>query len=103
VIHHSFTGHFAIREGDWKLNMFRGSGGSLEPRFIEPEEGEASYELYNLKDDPGETLNLYFEHPDIVEQLTREISRIVIDGRSTPGSTQEYVSENWEQITWMEL
>lgn len=101
VIHHSASGHFAIRQGDWKLNMFRGSGGSLQPRLLEPEEGEAPYELYNLEDDPGETRNLYFEHPEMVEQLTREISRIVIDGRSTPGSPQEYENGNWKQITWM--
>ena len=102
VIHHSFTGHFAIRQGDWKLNMFRGSGGSLEPEFFIPEEGEAPYELYNLKEDPGETVNLYFDHPEIVQGLTREITRIVKDGRTTPGSPQEYVSESWKQITWMD-
>ena len=102
VIHHSASGHFAIREGDWKLNMFRGSGGSLEPNFIEPEEGEAKYELYNLKDDPGEQNNLYFEHPEIVERLTGEITRIVRDGRTTPGLPQEYVSDRWDQITWMD-
>jgi arylsulfatase A len=102
VIHHSISGHFAIREGDWKLNMFRGSGGSLEPRFFVPEKGEAIYELYNLKKDPGECTNLYFEHPEIVERLTLEITRIVTEGRSTPGAPQKYVGEPWEQLTWMD-
>ena len=102
VIHHSASGHFAIREGDWKLNMFRGSGGSLEPKFIVPEEGEAIYELYNLKNDPEETLNLYFEHPEIVKDLTTKITRIVVDGRSTPGTPQEYVKGEWKQIQWMD-
>jgi len=102
VIHHSASGHFAIREGDWKLNMFRGSGGSLKPKFIVPEEVEAIYELYNLKDDPGETNNLYFEHPEIVEDLTAKITRIIADGRSTPGTPQEYVKGKWKQITWIE-
>ncbi len=32
VIHHSASGYFAIRAGQWKLNMIRGSGGSLAPR-----------------------------------------------------------------------
>ena len=102
VIHHSASGHFAIREGKWKLNMFRGSGGSLKPKFIEPKAGEAKYELYNLEEDPGETLNLYFEHPEIVEELTNKISRIVEDGRSTPGTPQNYKRGDWEQITWMD-
>ncbi len=102
VIHHSFTGHFAIREGKWKLNMFRGSGGSLKPAIIEPEDGEAIYELYDLEKDPGETTNLYFEHPEIVERLTAEITRIVKEGRTTPGIPQDYIVAPWKQITWMD-
>ena len=103
VIHHSVTGHFAIRKGKWKLNMFRGSGGSLKPRFIEPKEGEAPYELYNMETDPGETTNLYFQHPKIVETLESEISGIIKSGRSTPGTPQEFVKDDWEQVTWMNL
>jgi arylsulfatase A len=100
VIHHSASGHFAIREGEWKLNMFRGSGGSFKPSFIEPKEGEALYELYNIKNDPGETTNLYFKHPEIVEKLTEKIAAIVEMGRSAPGEPQDYVKENWTQISW---
>jgi len=103
VIHHSSSGYFAIRKGKWKLNMFRGSGGSLVPRFIEPKEGEAPYELYNMETDPGETTNLYFEHPEIVNELKTEISKIIKTGRSTAGTPQEYVKDNWKQVTWMEL
>jgi arylsulfatase A len=29
------------------------------------------------------------------------ITKIVEDGRTTPGTPQEYVKENWKQITWM--
>jgi len=101
VIHHSFTGHFAIRDGKWKLNMLRGSGGSLKPVILEPKPGEAIFELYNMEEDPEETTNLYFEHPEIVKKLTQEITKIVETGRSTPGETQDYVKENWEQLTWM--
>ncbi len=103
VIHHAASGHFAIRKGKWKLNMFRGSGGSLQPAFVDVEEGDAIYELYNIANDPGETTNLYFEHPEIVEELKAEISSIIKNGRSTDGSPQPYVKENWEQVTWMDL
>jgi len=83
--------------------MLRGSGGSLQPKIFIPEEGESRYELYNLKDDPEETLNLYFEHPEIVEDLTSKISRIVENGRSTPDTPQIYISGEWKQLPWMDL
>lgn len=101
VVHHSVSGHFAIRDGKWKLNMFRGSGGSLEPTFIAPKEGEAMFELYNIEEDPGETTNLYFEHPDIVKRLTQKMTEIIVDGRTTSGSPQAYVNENWEMPSWI--
>ena len=101
LIHHSSMGYFAIRQGKWKLNMLRGSGGSLEPRLIQAKTGEAPYELYNVEDDPGETTNLYFQHPKIVEGLIRKITAIIENGRSTPGAPQNYVKENWKQLTWM--
>lgn len=101
VIHHSESGHFAIREGKWKLNMFRGSGGSLKPAWIEPQANEPRFELYNIEDDPGETKNLFFEHPEIVNQLEAKITKIIENGRSTSGAPQAMVKENWPQLTWM--
>jgi len=103
VIHHSNNGHFAIREGKWKLNMFRGSGGSLEPVLITPREGEAIYELYNLEEDPSETTNLYFKYPGIVATLTNKITEIIKNGRSTPGIPQDFVKGNWTQVGWMDF
>ncbi|WP_406683254.1 arylsulfatase [Seonamhaeicola sp. MEBiC1930] len=103
VIHHSASGHFAIRKGDWKLNMLRGSGGSFKPQFIDVKEGDAPYELYNLKNDPGETTNLYFEKPEIVETLKNEITQIIKTGRSTIGEPQDYIKENWPQVDWVNL
>ncbi|ALJ06859.1 hypothetical protein APS56_15040 [Pseudalgibacter alginicilyticus] len=102
IIHHSASGYFAIRAGKWKLNMLRGSGGSLKPTLIQPKEGEALYELYNIDDDPSETTNLYFEHPEIVEKLTQRITEIIKNGRTTPGAPQDYVKGDWEQLTWMQ-
>ena len=31
VIHHSISGHFAYRQGKWKLLLARGSGGWSSP------------------------------------------------------------------------
>jgi len=102
IIHHSSAGYFAIRDGKWKLNLLRGSGGSLKPKLIIPKKGEATYELYDLEKDPGETTNLYFENHEIVKKLKKQINKIIRNGRTTPGNPQEYVKENWKQINWIE-
>lgn len=101
VIHHSVSGHFAIRDGKWKLNMLRGSGGSLEPTLIIPEVNEATYELYDIEKDPEETTNLYFEYPKVVERLTVQLREIIKNGRSTQGPRQDYVKGGWEKFTWL--
>jgi arylsulfatase A len=102
IIHHSFTGHFAIRDGKWKLNMLRGSGGSLKPVVVEPKNGDALYELYDIENDPGETENLYFKYPKVVQRLKEKITQIVEDGRTTDGTPQPYVKKHWKQLTWMQ-
>jgi arylsulfatase A len=81
--------------------MFRGSGGSLKPSLYEPKSDQAPYELYNIEADPGETHNLYFDQPQVVNQLTEEITSIILNGRSTPGTPQDYVKTDWEQLTWI--
>ena len=60
VIHHSGSGKFAIRDGDWKLIEGLGSGGFSTPVNPEPKPGEPKDQLYNLNRDPGENQNLFF-------------------------------------------
>jgi len=99
LVHHSSEGYFAIRQGPWKLNLLRGSGGSLKPRLIQPKEGEAIFELYNIEEDPSETTNLYFEHPEIVNGLKSKLSEIILSGRSTEGPADNDVdTTDWKQI-----
>lgn len=76
VIHHSGGGHFAIRQGNWKLVEKLGSGGFTAPQRVEPEPGGPQGQLYDLAADPMETNNLYLERPEVVEQLTAELDRI---------------------------
>lgn len=97
VVHHSVSGHFAVRKGKWKLLLCRGSGGWSPPR--EPaavKQGLPLVQLYNLHADPKETLNLQADHPEVVAQLTADLRRIIEQGRSTPGPKQA----NHAGATW---
>ncbi|WP_395718420.1 arylsulfatase [Prosthecobacter sp.] len=94
VIHHSINGSFALRDGDWKLEICAGSGGWSDPRPGSPgEKGLPDTQLYNLKDDIAEKTNLQGEKPDIVAQMTKQLEKIVADGRSTPGNAQKNAVE----------
>lgn len=76
VVHHSSRGYFAVRKGDWKLIDGLGSGGFSEPAVIESEPGKPNGQLYNLKDDPQESRNVYAEFPEIVRELQGVLQRI---------------------------
>ncbi len=89
LLHHSVDGRFAIREGAWKLNLFRGSGGSLAPQRIAPKPGEPPFELYDMQRDWRETTNVHDQHPDIVNRLKAAATKLVREGRSTPGAVQK--------------
>ena len=72
----SSQGVLAIRQGDWKLIPHLGSGGFTKPATIRPKAAEPIGQLYNLKDDPGETKNLYNQQPQIVKRLTALLDKI---------------------------
>ena len=70
-----------IRKGDWKLIEGLGSGGFSKPSKIKPRPGDPRAQLYNLKDDLAESVNLYADKPAIVKQLTDEMNSIRQRGR----------------------
>lgn len=57
----------AVRRGDWKLIR----------RFTERQEYEGLHELFNLRDDLGETTNLAARHPETVKELDALIDTFV--------------------------
>lgn len=102
LVHHSASGHFAVRDGRWKLNLIRGLGGSLRPRLVEPKEGEPRYELYDLAADIGERRNLAARHPEIVERLRSAITAIVRQGYSAEGRESRNDGPAWwPQLNWL--
>jgi arylsulfatase A-like enzyme len=89
-VHHSIGGHFAIRQGPWKLELCAGSGGWAHPNEKQAHaQNLPPVQLYNLDDDIGETNNVHAQHPEIVERLTRLLEKYIAEGRSTPGAKQK--------------
>jgi arylsulfatase A len=84
VVHHSGSGLFAIRSGDWKLIMGLGSGGFTRPAHVDPKPGEPAGQLFNLAKDRQETTNVYAQNPEIVRSLTERLQRLQRAGHSRP-------------------
>ena len=87
MIHHSASGGFAIRHGDWKLVM---------------ETPKSERQLYNLVADPGERHNVLHQHSDVAQKLHEQITEIVLNGRSTTGPKQANDTPWWNHLIWMD-
>lgn len=72
-----------IRDSDWKLILGPGSGG-----WGKGSEDEA-IQLYNLKNDIGETRNLAEKNQGKVEYMRAVYDSMIRNGRSTPGMVQK--------------
>jgi len=89
VVHHSISGHFAIREGNLKLLFARGSGGWTSPTEAEAEKlNLPAVQLYDLSADPGERRNLASARPEDVARLSLLLALSVSNGRTTAGPPQ---------------
>ena len=104
TIHHSASGKFAIRQGQWVLILAKSgddNGAKGEPAWFKAERGYRPHseagELFHLSEDLSEARNSYAEHPDKVRELTALLERYVAEGRSTPGPKQANdVTINWK-------
>jgi arylsulfatase A len=85
VIHHSVSGHFAYRQGKWKLCLAKASGGWTAPKENQAEADAPKAQLYDMEKDPSEQNNLYLTQPKIAERLLADLTADVGNGRSTEG------------------
>ncbi len=84
IIHHSISGMFAIRRGNWKLEEGLGSGGFTQPAHVEPGRGGPKGQLYDMARDPEEKDNLYQKHPEIVDNLATLLEKYKQQGHTRP-------------------
>ena len=94
TVHHSINGSFAIRKGPWKLILCPGSGGWSSPKPNKAYKSKLPVlQLYNLKDDPAESKNLYMSNKSKVKELYSLLKKYVEEGRSTAGKAQSNEGE----------
>ncbi|MGN6491624.1 MAG: sulfatase family protein [Agriterribacter sp.] len=67
LVHHTYSGQYAIRNGAWKLIPARS------------DQGDWSYELYNMAEDPNEKVNKSKEHPEVVAALMAKLENQIFD------------------------
>lgn len=94
IIHHGVSGRFAIRQGNWKLVM-------------ESKKKGETRELYDLYVDPEEENQLLkprgkADYSEMEADMVEELSRIIKNGRSTPGPAVENDTGWWDDLVWME-
>lgn len=86
----SFRGEFQVRQGNWKYLDHKGSGGNnyeekILKKYVLPEtEPDAPGQLYNLTQDPGETINLFFAEAEKRKELQQILEQSKLSGRSAP-------------------
>ncbi len=89
VIHHSSSGKFAIRKGDWKLIFCSGSGGWTAPKDKQATaSGAPPSQLYDMRKDVSERSNLIAQQAEKVDELRSLLKEQIKRGRSTPGEEQ---------------
>lgn len=103
TVHQSFDGALAIRNQEFKLEMCPGSGGWTYPEKKDITPDMPKFQLYDLKNDIGETTNVIDKYPEIYTKLREALKTIVQNGRSTKGPVQRNNGEQvWETIKWIQ-
>ena len=91
TVHHSGSGKFAIRQGDWVLidaPTGDDNGKNGEPQWLKQERGYSTHsqpgELFDLRQDVSERKNHYADQPEKVRQLKTLLEKYKHEGRSRP-------------------
>ena len=91
TLQQTWAAKYSIRIGQWKYIDHQGSGGNdyhrwpgLDAYILTDTAPDAQGQLYDLAADPGETTNLYYQHPDRVKEMKAMLDQSIASGRSAP-------------------
>ena len=96
IIHHTPQGIFAIRQQDW-IFIDHGPPDPSEPEWFRKKRNVQPHsfpgQLYNLKDDPTQSVNLYGQHPERVRKMKALLNSYKTEKNDQHGdsSLTEYV------------
>ncbi len=79
------TKTFGLRVGDWKLHNYgrrRARNVTVEHKLANVKKPE--YQLFNVKEDPAEQVDVIADHPEVAERLKQQLKKIIADGRTRP-------------------
>lgn len=65
---------YGIRMDRWKFIDGLGSGGFTAPRKMDSVPDGPTGQLYQIRNDPLESTNLFFQRPDMVKKLRKELN-----------------------------
>ena len=101
----SFRGEFQIRQENWKYLDHKGSGGNNYEnknlmKYALPEAAiDATGQLYNLTNDPGEKTNLFFVETSKRKELKYLLEDLKSSGRSAPKNRQPFGIEQVYELS----
>ncbi|MDA0346832.1 MAG: hypothetical protein O3C43_04875 [Verrucomicrobia bacterium] len=88
TVYHGSNGVLALRRGNWVLIDSKTGMVSPEPEWFRKERGvephEETRELFNLKKDSQQKVNVLSDHPKLVASMSKQLTRYVESGRSAP-------------------
>ncbi|MEM9645524.1 MAG: sulfatase-like hydrolase/transferase [Planctomycetota bacterium] len=75
------AGNFGYRKGNWKLQRHaKKQSRNVELRLVPTPVPE--FQLFDLNSDPGETINVIDQNPEIASQMKQELDELIAKGRS---------------------